>query len=87
MFMNEMSHLETQHILDTKDTLKFTYVNWKGNSAIRNVGSPMTIDFMKGDPEFYPEQQYQWFLTAFDFDKQDYRSFALNKIEIDLEDF
>lgn len=57
------------------EKLKFYYTNWKGESSYRTVQ----------DPElWYGESQYhkgkQWFLKAFDVEKQDFRDFALKDI-------
>lgn len=52
--------------------LTFTYTNWKGATDLRTV-VPNRIWF--GVTEYHPEPQ--WFLTAFDVDKQAERDFAL----------
>ena len=44
----------------------------------------MSIEYMKGDPKFHPEQQYRFFLVAFDLEKEEYRNFELSRMEIDV---
>jgi len=57
-------------------SLRFTYKNWKGVTEEREV---------KGVPVFwYGESAYhmgtQWFLRAFDTEKQDLRDFCMKDI-------
>ena len=53
----------------------FRYKNWKGEIGLRRV-YPLKIWWGKTD--WHPMEQ--WFLEAFDIDKQDTRSFALKDI-------
>lgn len=60
----------------TGTILKFTYINHRGEKALRRVLF-QGMDY--GDNEWYPERQ--WFLRGIDLDKQKMRSFALNRID------
>lgn len=55
--------------------LKFEYKNWQGKVAIREV-QPISLWF--GFTEFHKETQ--WFLKAYDVNKQAGRDFALKDI-------
>lgn len=57
------------------NTLEFDYENYKGNTSHRRV---QLIGLDYGSNEWYPEDQ--WFARCYDFDKKDFRSFALAKI-------
>jgi len=52
--------------------LTFTYKNYRGEVSERKICSSR-LEY--GTTEFHPEPQ--WFLTAWDYDKQEHRSFAL----------
>ena len=62
--------------------MKFTYTNYKDVTKERYVGSPMSIEFMKGDKRFYHNEDYKFFLRAFDLEKQEYRDFSLERMVI-----
>jgi predicted DNA-binding transcriptional regulator YafY len=51
------------------------YKNWKGVVGIRHI-TPKGIHF--GKTEYHPEEQ--WLLDAYDHDKEDFRTFAMNDI-------
>lgn len=52
--------------------LTFTYKNWRGEIAERNV----LVDFVYfGSTEFHPEPQ--WLMRAKDLDKGEWRDFAM----------
>jgi predicted DNA-binding transcriptional regulator YafY len=53
----------------------FLYKNWEGKTAVRRV-YPLKIYW--GSNQWHPTEQ--WLLEAFDIDKEDTRSFALNSI-------
>lgn len=55
--------------------LVFEYKNWKGELGIRKV-IPLDIHFSSN--EFH--QEPQWLMVAFDKDKMDERTFAMNDI-------
>lgn len=61
--------------MDKNKQLIFEYKNWKGEISIRNV-VPVEIRF--GNTEWHPEEQ--WLMKAWDFDKGDYREFAMKDI-------
>lgn len=83
---NDLTLCEWNYLLDNKQELTFTYTNWKNDTRQRKVGSPMSIEYMKGDPKFHPEQQYRFFLVAFDLEKEEYRDFELSRMEIDVSE-
>lgn len=56
-------------------TLTMVYQNWQGKIGDRTV-QPTGIAY--GSTEWHPEPQ--WFLEAFDVDKQALRQFALNDV-------
>lgn len=58
-----------------QNPLIFEYKNWKGEIGIRTV-QPMEIRF--GATDFH--QDNQWLLVAYDVDKKDERTFAMNDI-------
>lgn len=55
--------------------LRILYKNYKGKISVRNIG-PKEINF--GKNKFHTENQ--WFLVAWDYDKNTMRSFAMNDI-------
>lgn len=57
-------------------TLSFTYTNWKGETATRAV-VPHNVWF--GVSPFHGDRP-QWFLKAWDAEKNAYRDFAMTKI-------
>lgn len=61
-----------------KRQISFTYTNYKGETRLRTV-VPVTIRF--GLSEFHKGEQ--WFLTAFDVEREccPTREFAINDIE------
>jgi predicted DNA-binding transcriptional regulator YafY len=66
------------HTVDTKIThtnIKIFYKNWKNVTSERNI-IPVKIWF--GETEFHKEEQ--WFMEAFDLDKNEIRNFALKDI-------
>lgn len=58
--------------------LKFYYTNWKGNPGYRTVQDPK---FWFGESLYHKGEQ--WFVKAFDVEKQDFRDFALKDIVFD----
>jgi hypothetical protein len=60
---------------DTAPTLEFGYTNWRGEQSTRRV---WPIRLWYGATEYHPDKQ--WFLKAFDTDKQAERDFALRDI-------
>lgn len=48
------------------------YTNWKGKLAYRRI---LPISFWYGSTEYHPEKQ--WFVKAYDMDKETERDFAL----------
>lgn len=56
-------------------SLTFVYLNWKGNVSIRRVRD---AEFWFGRTFYHPDEQ--WFLKAFDLDKQEERNFAAKDI-------
>ena len=61
--------------LENKKTVQFKYCNYKGDLRIRKV-IPAEIWF--GTTEYHPGEQ--WFLKAFDVEKEDYRDFSMKDI-------
>lgn len=55
------------------DVILFLYRNYRGEFSVRRV-RPLAINF--GSTEWHPKNQ--WLLRGFDFDKNDYRDFALS---------
>lgn len=55
--------------------LEFYYRNYKGVCAIRKVQEPKMF---YGKTEHHPKMQ--WFMKAFDIDKDDFRDFAVADI-------
>lgn len=51
------------------------YKNWRGEVAERRI---VPESFFYGATQWHPENQ--WFMRAFDLDKQEYRDFALKDI-------
>ena len=80
---SELSMSEWSWLLNNKQELKFVYTNYKDVIKERYVGSPMSIEFMKGNKRFYHNEDYKFFLRAFDLDKQEYRDFSLERMTID----
>ena len=80
---SELSMSEWSWLLNNKQELKFVYTNYKDVTKERYVGSPMSIEFMKGDKRFYHNEDYKFFLRAFDLEKQEYRDFSLERMVID----
>ncbi|SNY93405.1 hypothetical protein SAMN04515647_3700 [Cohaesibacter sp. ES.047] len=62
--------------LTNTPTLQFTYTNWRGVTSIRKV-EPIFI--WCGRTEWHPDPQ--WFLKAFDLEKNEMRDFALADIK------
>jgi predicted DNA-binding transcriptional regulator YafY len=60
---------------ETDNRVKFTYTNWRGETAERAV-VPSSIEF--GATEYHSEPQ--WLLKAWDLDKQAVRDFAMKDI-------
>lgn len=60
------------------ELLIFTYKNWKGNVSERTVKNPK---FVYGTSPYHEGEQ--WFIEAFDLDKNDMRMFAC----VDIIDF
>lgn len=56
--------------------IKFYYKNWRGEYGYRTVHGVPT--FWYGNTQHHKDPQ--WFLRAFDADKQDFRDFAVNDI-------
>lgn len=56
--------------------LEFNYKNYKGVTSLRRV---QLIGLDYGSNKWYPDDQ--WFARCYDFDKHDFRSFALEKID------
>lgn len=57
------------------NTLKFNYINWKGEESRREV---IPLKMHLGTNRWHPEKQ--WLLTAFDVNKEDVRDFAIKDI-------
>ena len=62
-------------------SVKFKYLNHRGEVRERTV-TPDSIEFVR-DPGF--DYQPGWFLSGYDHDKQARRSFALNRIIVELK--
>ena len=80
---SELAMSEWSWLLNNKQELKFVYTNYKDVTKERYVGSPMSIEFMKGDKRFYHNDKPKFFLRAFDLEKQEYRDFSLERMTID----
>ncbi len=52
------------------------YTNWRGETSLRKI---LPIRIWYGATEWHP--QSQWFMDAYDTDKEALRSFALKDIE------
>jgi hypothetical protein len=63
---------------DTAPTLEFRYTNWRGEQSTRRVW-PIRIWY--GATDYHSDKQ--WFLKAFDVDKQAERDFALRDMQPD----
>lgn len=59
-----------------KENLKFTYKNWKGVVADREVSDPEMV-FTQSD---WHGKEDQWFMKAIDLEKGDERMFAVKDI-------
>lgn len=57
-------------------TMEFTYRNYRGEVSNRKVQDPQKPFY--GTSPFHEGEQ--WFLRAFDVDKQDFRDFAVKDI-------
>lgn len=79
---SELAMSEWSLLLNNKQELKFVYTNYKDVTKERYVGSPMSIEFMKGDKRFYHNDKPKFFLRAFDLEKQEYRDFSLERMVI-----
>jgi predicted DNA-binding transcriptional regulator YafY len=53
----------------------FLYKNYKGETAVRRV---YPLELWWGKTDWHPAEQ--WFLKAFDIDKEDTRDFAISDI-------
>ena len=51
------------------------YKNWKGDIGIRSI---LPLRILYGKTDYYPREQ--WLLKVWDFDKDDYRTYALKNI-------
>ena len=80
---SELAMSEWAWLLNNKQELKFVYTNYKDDTKTRTVGSPMSVEFMVGDKRFYHNEDYKFFLRAFDLEKQEYRDFSLERMIID----
>lgn len=67
---------EFQQPPDEPRALFFRYRNHRGEEAWRKVCMPMEVFW--GETEHHPERQ--WFLNAWDMDREDRRDFALADI-------
>lgn len=56
--------------------VRIGYTNWKGVRGVRII-TPDVIYYGEGN-QYHPEAQ--WFLRAFDEEKQDWRDFSLKDI-------
>lgn len=63
-----------------KRVLCFYYVNWKGRSSKRQVVDP---EIWYGTSEYHSGDQ--WFIHAFDLEKQAWRDYAMKDITL-IED-
>ena len=59
------------------NSIKFEYTNWKGIKSKRNI-IPIKLIFESN--QYYGDNKNLWLLMAFDIDKQDVRSFAVEDI-------
>ena len=57
-------------------TIKVIYKNWKGETGLRTI-IPLSIFY--GFNEFHKDEQ--WLMKVWDFDKEDYRTYALRDIK------
>lgn len=55
--------------------VRITYTNWKSETSDRTI-KPISLYF--GSTEYHPEEQ--WLLDAYDYEKQDFRQFAMKDI-------
>lgn len=58
-----------------KNPIAFKYKNWKDKISNRTV---IPIDIWYGVSDFHDGEQ--WFLKAYDYDKEDIRNFAIKDI-------
>lgn len=66
---------ECKRLYKEESPLVFEYKNWKGEVGIRKV-LPLEVYFSSN--EFH--QETQWLMDAFDLDKMEERTFAMNDI-------
>lgn len=59
----------------SKNPIEFRYKNWKGKTSYRIV---IPIDIWYGDGDFHKGRQ--WFLKAYDYNKDAERNFAIKDI-------
>lgn len=73
--MSESRFAERGLILEAYPPIRFTYTNWRGETAERRV-LPRRLRY--GATKWHPEPQ--WLLVAYDLDKEAERDFALKDI-------
>jgi predicted DNA-binding transcriptional regulator YafY len=56
--------------------ISILYTNYKGETRVRQI-KPVSLYF--GSTEYH--QDSQWLLDAFDYEKQDFRQFAMKDIK------
>lgn len=64
-----------QDLVDGQTLIKFTYTNWRGETAVRTV-LPLAIEF--GETPEHPEQC--WMLRSFCQDRKSHRNFMMSKM-------
>lgn len=75
-----MNKLSYRNSLVSPSTIKFTYTNWKGVTAVRTV-KPLAIEF--GVTPEHPEPC--WMLRAECQDRNAHRNFMMSKM-VDVEE-
>lgn len=57
------------------EMMKFYYTNWKGQQALRSVQDP---NLWYGESKYHKGEQ--WFIHAYDVEREDFRDFAVADI-------
>lgn len=71
-----MDNQQCSESLTYGNKVKITYTNWKGETGDRTI---KPIALWSGSTEYHPEEQ--WLLHAWDYEKQDFRQFAMKHIK------
>ena len=86
MYQTEITIDKTYRGSNERINLKDDKGNLAGYAVTRP--DPAKRDNTVALSEFYihPEQQYRFFLVAFDLEKEEYRDFELSRMEIDVSE-